>query len=184
MTEPDAAVLDWIVSRRTGWLTWLANHLLVAGTSTLLLAVVGVAVLGYLVVAAGWPSALTVAVSVVVAFGLSLVLKHLIGRARPPAELALVHPGGFSRPSTDGALSVAGCLALFLVLPPLNARVRRLVAVILVVIVVVIGLCMLYLAAHWLTDVLSGWLLGALVAWGSSATIRTVIEKTSVRETS
>lgn len=184
MSDPDAAVLNWIVARRTGWLTWPANHLLAAGTNTLLLAVIGLAVLGYLVVAAGWPSALTVAVAVIVAFGLSLVLKQLIGRARPPAELALVHPGGFSMPSTDGALSAAGCLALFLALPPLGVVVRRMAAALLLAVVAVVGFCMIYLAAHWFTDVLAGWLLGGLVGWGCSSAVRTLIGRTSLRETS
>jgi membrane-associated phospholipid phosphatase len=182
MADLDAVVLNWVVGRRTGSLTWLANHVMAAGTSFVLLTVVGLAVSAYLVVAAGWPSAVTVVAAAIVALGLSIVLKQLIGRPRPPSDLALVHPGGFSMPSTDGALSVAVCLTLFLALPPLGTVVRRLVAALLLVVVAVVGFCMIYLAAHWFTDVLAGWLVGGLVAWGCSAAIRALTGMASLRQ--
>jgi undecaprenyl-diphosphatase len=95
---------------------------------------------------------------------LSQAIKALTARPRPPASLAIAHFGGHSFPSghTTNATAVYGMLAV--VVASTTPRWRRRVSVFAgaVAIAVVVGVTRLYLGAHWLTDVLAGWALGAV----------------------
>ncbi len=164
MASPDTAILTWIAAHRTGWADWSARHLLVAGTSS---AVLGVAVVVALVVVAlrrWWSMAATVGTAVVGSFVASWALKMLIARPRPPGGLALITVGGYSMPSTDGAVTAAAALALALAFGSSPRTTRRAIGVLAALAVAVIGVVLVYLGAHWASDVLVGWGVGAVVA--------------------
>ncbi len=165
MTGPDVGITNWMAAHRTGWADWPARAGLSAGTNMWVLALVlGVAVV-LVVVRRSWVPALTVAGAVVLAAVVSTILKILIGRPRPSVELALVHIGGYSMPSTDGAVTAAAAFALFLAIGLPSGSRRRLFGFLLAAIVALIGLGMVYLGAHWATDVLAGWAVGITAAW-------------------
>lgn len=163
LNSPDLAIADWVTAHRLGWMNWLASSALKVGTNVLVLGFVVVAAFAFVVFRRLWFGALIVGTGIVLAFGVSGLLKQLIGRPRPPAGSALVHVSGYSMPSTDGAVTAAAALALFLVARRAGCRGIRLLGVVLTVGVGLVGVCMIYLSAHWTTDVLAGWVLGAAV---------------------
>jgi len=169
LNSPDLAIADWVTAHRLGWMNWLASSALKVGTNVLVLGFVVVAAFAFVVFRRLWSDALIVGTGIVLAFGVSGLLKQLIGRPRPPAGSALVHVSGYSMPSTDGAVTAAAALALFLVARRAGCRGIRLLGVVLTVGVGLVGVCMIYLAAHWTTDVLAGWVLGAAVGGGCDA---------------
>lgn len=113
----------------------------------------------------------TAALLVGSAVGAALVshgTKLLIGRARPDVVVHLVDVSTFSFPSGHALLSAS----IYLTLGALLARqfpqpaLRRYFIAVAACITVLIGLSRIYLGVHWPSDVLAGWLLGALWAWG------------------
>jgi undecaprenyl-diphosphatase len=90
------------------------------------------------------------------------LVKELVARPRPRG--ALVDVGGFAFPSGHAANSVAYvavAVALAHGVPRLGSRTGIVVAA--VVLALAIGLSRVYLRAHYLSDVLGGWGLGAAV---------------------
>lgn len=101
------------------------------------------------------------------AFLLSNGLKALADRARPPAALAIGHYDSPAFPSGHATHAAAVWVMVGIVLASGTGatRQRRIATWVAVgVIVVVVGVSRLYLAAHWLTDVLAGWAIGGLWA--------------------
>ncbi len=181
MTGIDTAVLEWIAAHRTGWATWLSGHVLAAGTNVVLVGIGCIALLGYVAVSRRWALALTVGAAGALAATLTLVLKQLIARERPPATLALIDVGGYSMPSTDAALTAAAAVALFLAMKPVERSTRRLLVAVLASAVLFVGVCMVYLGAHWTTDVLAGWLLGTLAASACAVSVRKMLRLRACR---
>jgi undecaprenyl-diphosphatase len=161
--------MQFLVEHRADWATTLAKAVMWVGTTPAALAV-GVLVAAAVVVALrAWrPAAAAVGALVTAAVG-AAVLKAIFQRARPPADVALVATGGFSFPSTQAmetaAITVALLLAVPATMPALSrsATARRAATTVLVGATVVVGLCMVYLGAHWPTDVLAGWVFGCVV---------------------
>ncbi len=94
------------------------------------------------------------------------VVKVSIGRLRPP-EGALVPAPGFSFPSGHALNSTVtyGLIALLVWRSDLPTWVRRLTAIALAVLVILIGLSRIALGVHYPSDVVGGWLGGlAIVA--------------------
>lgn len=163
---PDVSVLTWLAGHRTGWATRLSSWLMSASGSVPVVGGLLVLAAAYVVFRRRWSTAVVVGSAAFGAVVVTGALKALIGRPRPPAELALVTARGFSMPSTDGALTAAAALALLLVTGWSTRNLRRAGAAVLAVAVVFVGVCLVYLGAHWPSDVLAGWAVGALVAWG------------------
>lgn len=103
--------------------------------------------------------------SSVVATGVAEWAKEVIGRARPPAGLALVPTDGTAMPSSIGALTAGAAVPLILWGLRRADLVGRLLAAVLTAGTVLIGLSMVYLGAHWLSDVLAGWALGGAIGF-------------------
>lgn len=98
------------------------------------------------------------------AMALTVVAKWLVARERP-GHGVLVATQGFALPSTHSALVVAclGALAIALggVRPSRGRRVAPWAAV--AALSAAVGFSRVYLGAHWPSDVVLGWLIGA--AW-------------------
>ncbi len=107
-----------------------------------------------------------VVVMVVAAAGsllMTVLGKDLVGRARPPATLAvppLETSPSFPSGHTLNATVLVGALAYLLLLAGRHTWQRVLVATVASAFVLAMGLSRVFLGHHWLTDVVAGWLLG------------------------
>jgi undecaprenyl-diphosphatase len=99
---------------------------------------------------------------------LSWGLKALFARARPDVVEHLVGVYSPSFPSGHALLSAS----IYLTLGALLAREfpqaapRRYCMTVAVTLTLLIGLSRIYLGVHWPSDVLAGWCIGAVWAWG------------------
>ncbi|WP_433194686.1 phosphatase PAP2 family protein [Nocardia sp. CA-107356] len=142
-----------------------------------LLALVGVMAV---VVTRSWRVGAAASASLLLADFIAHNLKQAIGRPRPSGDLT-VWPEiqGWAMPSTHAAATSALALAVFLAVDWESARTRRAAGAALAAAVVFIGGCMVYLGAHWPTDVLIGWLLGTAVGTAVTWVTRRVRPRTS-----
>ena len=166
ITHNDLRVLSFFLSHRTAWLTAAARALTWLGSGFVLWPVVIIAGLGLWRWRRRWLPAILPALALAGAAAWSLLIKALVGRPRPPAIDWLSHVDGWSYPSQHAtqALATWGMLALMVAAGrPLRTRVLLVTGAALIALVV--GLTRLYLAAHWLTDVLGGWALAGV--WDS-----------------
>ena len=94
------------------------------------------------------------------------ILKIVLDRSRPPADLVL------GAPPTDKAFpsghAASGSVAIILIalllgLTATKPFVRRLLVIIGCLLALLIGWSRSYLGDHWPTDVLAGWLLAAVM---------------------
>lgn len=160
----DRTLLDWFVAQRQPWLSAVIEVLTVLGSSGFLIPLVlAVGAWYWRRYRTAQPLAL-LAVTYVGAHVLSQWLKVMIGRPRPPVGVAIGHYSGYAFPSGHATQVAAVWLMLAAVvaagLP--SSRHRRWVWVVAASTVVVVGITRLYLAAHWLSDVLAGWAFGTL----------------------
>lgn len=90
-------------------------------------------------------------------------LKALVGRLRPVVDVPITHAPGNSFPSGHALGSFVAYGALLLVfLPAMAPRWRKPAIAIVGVLVFLIGLTRIALGVHFVSDVLGGWLLGAV----------------------
>ena len=112
-----------------------------------------------------WLSSLLLVIGLAGGVILSEGLKAVFERARPPAAAQAVETINASFPSGHALLSTVFYLSLGVMLTRAFPR-RRFKAYVLgvaLLLTLIVGLTRVYLAAHWATDVLAGWSVGA--AW-------------------
>ncbi|ELS50883.1 putative membrane-associated phospholipid phosphatase [Streptomyces viridochromogenes Tue57] len=108
-------------------------------------------------------AALYVVAAAVGAWVLISVVKALVGRLRPVVDEPLATPSGLSFPSGHALSSLVSYGVLLLVfLPAMNQAARRVATTVAVVVVVLVGFTRIALGVHYLSDVVAGWLLGAV----------------------
>jgi len=159
----DRPVLDWFVEHREPWLTHTFKIVTTLGTASVLLPAAAVTALVLWRARRTARPALFLGATLAGGEVLFRVVKHLTSRGRPPSALAVGHFGGPAFPSGHATLAAAMwcgmAAALGLVLRTWNRKVAAWSLAILVALAV--GITRMYLGAHWLTDVLAGWALGA-----------------------
>lgn len=102
------------------------------------------------------------------AWGLGLAVKFLVQRARPVVEDALARPPGYSFPSGHATnIMAAGLILVLLLWPLLGAGGRAVLTTAVGTVVVITGLDRVALGAHYPSDVVAGFALGASMAGAS-----------------
>lgn len=106
--------------------------------------------------------------TVLVAWGLSNLVKLAVQRTRPAVDDAVAHAPGYSFPSGHAMNTTAAAIVLTTLLWPLLGRRGRAVAVVVAVLAVVLtGVDRVMLGVHYPSDVVAGTLLGGAVVAGS-----------------
>jgi undecaprenyl-diphosphatase len=167
----DGRVLDWFVAHREPWLTRVMEIVTMFGNPVALVPIV-IAIGGW-----WWWRRRTVRPLVLLAAAyvgselLVRTVKFITVRPRPPSAVAVQHYDGWSFPSGYAALSIAVWGAVAAVIASATPSWRTKVAVWAgaLLVAVMVGVSRLYLGAHWFSDVLGGWALGA--AWLAAALV-------------
>lgn len=118
--------------------------------------------------------ALPALVSAVVANLVAIELKAVIDRPRPPRLVLGVSVPGSAMPSNIAAMVAALAIGAVVAVPAGRRRLRMVVGAVGGTLMAVSGVATVYVGAHWTTDVLAGWALGAGVAVGITALSRVV----------
>lgn len=165
----DHPVTRWLAAHRDLWLTTALRAVTHAG-SPLFLAALALPIS----VAAGWrcKSWRPVVLALVCGGGVPVVLftaKALVGRNRPPLPFALVDADGYSFPSghatgTAAIMVISAWMLTRWLIPGWTGRVT--VWAVAIGSAFVIGFSRVYLGVHYVSDVLSGWMLG--MAWAGT----------------
>lgn len=159
----DTWLLETIDRHRNHGLTSFARFVMDAGTSPRSLAVFAVLGAALVIAFRFWRPGFAFGVAFLLSGMAADALKQVIGRARPPLELAAAQVHGLSMPSSVAAATSAATIAALIAFPWNSPRTHRGFTLALVVVLAVVGACMVYLGAHWASDVLAGWLLGSAV---------------------
>lgn len=162
----DLAVSTWMQSNGAGWLDSVMEAVSAAGTSYAALAVLALAGLGTLLLRGARPAVFLLAVAFLGVL-VRTVLKLVIARPRPPDELVTVmaENEGYSFPSGHVMFYVVLLGALYFLLRSsgLSGRTIRLVQAAIAVALVLTGISRIYLGVHWLSDVVAGYVFGAVL---------------------
>lgn len=132
----------------------------------LVLALVTMVTAGFLWLDGKGRMAVFVGLSVATGTLLSTLLKDLFHRPRPELVPHAMHVSSTSFPSGHSMLSAVTYLTLAALLARSHERRRVKVyfMVVAVVLMLMIGVSRVYLGVHWPTDVLAGWIAGAVWA--------------------
>lgn len=105
----------------------------------------------------GLPSAL----SVVVAVGVSSLLKGIFARPRPDV-LRLIEESGYSFPSAHALLSATLYIMLIILVCKYTKSLLAKISLVLLLCVVigVVGYSRIYMGVHYASDVVGGWIMG------------------------
>ena len=165
LTAIDETVAQWFADHRIDVLDdvtlWLADVSELLGV----LAAVGVIWVCVAVWFGGWRPMLQVVIVLAAVNVLTSWMKPVIDRPRPSGGLALTYIGGSAMPSSHALITSSIVVAVVMADWWGSARLRRAAVVIGVVGCLLVGLGMVYMGAHWLTDVLAGWALGVGLTW-------------------
>ena len=164
--DVDAAVARWGYDAAYGNDRFVdALRLVATAGPTTARALLGLAALA-LVLRRAWRLTIWLVVTVAAQGPLTATVKNLVDRPRPRWDDPFVTLGTFSFPS--GHAAAGGMFAVTAILLTVSAmprgRVRTLLCGVWVLAGVALGLDRIFLGVHYLSDVVAGWLLGAVVA--------------------
>lgn len=128
-----------------------------------IIAVLGIVVLGAM--RKSWTPVVIIAAAGAGSLLMTIAGKDLIGRERPPLADAVPpfeYSPSFPSGHTLNAVAVVGAIAYLLVLRGRSRPARVAIIVGAAVFALLVGLSRVFLGHHWFTDVLVGWILGAL----------------------
>jgi undecaprenyl-diphosphatase len=154
----------WVVAHRAAWLSSVAKIVTWLGSLAIIVPLLTVTVVSLIARRRDWGRAILLVISIAGAVGLYDLVKQLVQRPRPPASLWIGHFDGTAFPSGHATQAVAfyGMLAIVLSLRR-PFRTQAMVWTGAALVSILVGASRIYLGAHWLTDVLAGYSLGA--AW-------------------
>lgn len=165
----DQAVLTWMQPvagepRGPWWLHEAALDITSLG-GIAVLSLFAVATVGFLLIQKKRLSALLLTLGLVGGVALSEGLKALFERERPPAAYQAVETLNASFPSGHALMSTVFYLSVAVMLARAfpTKRLKTYVLGVGMTLAGLVGLTRVYLGAHWATDVLAGWCVGA--AW-------------------
>jgi undecaprenyl-diphosphatase len=161
----DAHVTAWVVAHRTGWLTSIMRVATWLGSAAVIIPL-GLIVGGWFVRwRHQWRPLILLAAAVIGAVALYDAVKLLVGRPRPPQTIWIGHFSAAAFPSGHATQTVAFYSVLAIILGAgRSPRVKLALWSAAAFVALVVGFSRIYLGAHWLTDVLGGYALGAFWA--------------------
>lgn len=132
-------------------------------TAGVILVAIGTFALGVLI--GPWLHGLIGALTIALASIGNQLLKATVARERPALLEPIVVEHGFSFPSGHSALGMVayGILGVLVMRSRLPLAVRRGIVLVLAIVIVLVGLSRIWLGVHYPTDVLAGWMAGALI---------------------
>ncbi|MEO9327077.1 phosphatase PAP2 family protein [Gordonia aurantiaca] len=162
----DENVWEWVVTHRTEPWNTIAEVITVFG-NTITLTAVTVLVVVALAAVRRTADAVFVAAGTIIGFAISQALKFGFARNRPPVEDRLLNIDTFSYPSGHAMMTmiVFGLCAVAAYRCLAWVRDHRWILLLAPLISILVGLTRIELGVHWTTDVLSGWLFGAIWVW-------------------
>lgn len=144
---------------RTPWLTWFFFLTTDVGSvaSVVLLSLV---VILFLVVKGRYREFVCMTFSLLGGLLLQTVIKYVLAIPRP--EQSLVGTVGYSFPSGHANMTTILCLSAYVYIFSKTNDVfkRKVMLALMIFIPFMVGVSRVYLNAHWVSDVLAGWLLG------------------------
>ena len=161
----DLAILLWLQSLQSPWLTKAAMTVSHLGDTPVALSMMGVAVFLQLV----WRRR-DVAVMMLFSLlpiGAGNLLKLAVGRSRPEYLLLDVAPTSLSFPSGHALFAAIfwGLLVWLAEESIQSPLIRRSVQVALGLLILAVGWSRIYLGLHWPSDVIGGYMYGLLAVW-------------------
>jgi undecaprenyl-diphosphatase len=167
--------VDPNVLRGPRWVMEAVRDVTALGGFTVL-TLVSVTAVTLLLIRRRWAQAAVFSGAVIFAQVLAEVTKRIVDRPRPAvvAHLDLVYSSSF--PSGHALMSpvVYLTLAAILCVTSEPRRERAVLIGLAIALSAAIGVSRVFLGVHWPTDVLAGWILGALIALGASYVVRRV----------
>ncbi|MBY4575284.1 phosphatase PAP2 family protein [Gordonia paraffinivorans] len=165
-TRIDENIWEWVVTHRTEPWNTIAEVITTFGDTVTITAITVLAVLA-LAAARRTADAVYVAAGTIVGFAISQALKFGFARNRPPVEDRLLNIDTFSYPSGHSMMTmiVFGLCAVVAYRSFAWVRAHRWVLLLAPLLSILVGLTRIELGVHWTTDVLSGWLFGAIWVW-------------------
>ena len=162
----DQQALERFQNNQTGWLDTAASAVSKLGwmpVSSVLMVVTVVA----LFITRRWADALVVTLSGI-PIGVGILLKDVIGRARPEYFLTGSAPSSLSFPSGHSvfAMLFGGFLIVLAEELPVSTPIRRVLQTMLALLILGVGASRLYLGVHWPSDVVGGYLFGFVALMG------------------
>lgn len=160
----DRPALRFVVDNRSEWVNSVASALTTLGAGAFLLAVVMVVGLAWWARRGSSAPFVMLLLAWLGAEVLFNFVKVLVDRARPPAAMAVHHFDGLAFPSGHATTAVAvwGMVAALLMIATSTTAAKVAVGVAAAFVALAVGATRVYLGAHWMSDVIGGWLLGSL----------------------